>query len=174
MSFDYAAKSGKRRHQEVRDPEILPLIRSLLRRKGGGRELLAFKEAGVWRDVRSTDINHYLKDLAGDEYTAKDFRTWHATVLAAIELATVRDAEGAAARKREMAAAVRTVAEQLGNTPAVCRASYIDPRVFNRFAEGCTIATDLPDVDVSTDDPAMRGRVERAVLQLLGGAPHRG
>ena len=84
VAFDYTAKSGKRRHQEIRDPDVVAIIRMLVRRRGGGRDLLAFDEDGRWRDVRSADINRYLKQLAGDAYTAKDFRTWHATVLAAV------------------------------------------------------------------------------------------
>ena len=104
---------------------------------GGGHELLAYRDGRRWRDVRSADINAYLKELLGEEHSAKDFRTWHATVLAAIDIARVPAAgDGERAAKRSIATTVRRVADHLGNTPAVCRASYIDPRVFDRFREG--------------------------------------
>ena len=97
------------------------------RRRSGPEDLLVFREGGSWQDVRSADVNAYLQEKIGEEFSAKDFRTWHGTVLAAVELA----AEGAPASKsgaeRAIRAAVRRVAEQLGNTPAVCRSSYIDP-----------------------------------------------
>jgi DNA topoisomerase IB len=116
--------------------------------------------------VRSADINAYLKELLGEEHSAKDFRTWHATVLAAIDIARVTSTGGRSAAKRSVAATVRRVADHLGNTPAVCRVSYIDPRVFDRFREGFTVAAALREVP--TDDEQAREAVERAVLDLIG------
>ena len=124
--------------------------------------------ASPWRDVRSADINAYVKELLGEEHTAKDFRTWHATVLAALDLAAHPRAEGVSARRRQASTTVRRVAEHLGNTPAVARSSYIDPRVFERFHEGLTIATILGDIDGDGGDAA-REEVEGAVLVLLNG-----
>lgn len=170
ITFDYEAKGGRRRIQSVLDPDVAEVVRGLKRRRGGGAELLAHRDGGRWRDVRSEDINEYIKEIAGAEFTTKDFRTWNATVLAALSLAMA--AGGGAsktARKRTMAAAVRQVAEFLGNTPTVCRNSYIDPRVFDRFRGGITISHAVGEVGrvdpLST--PSLQGEVEAAVLALL-------
>jgi DNA topoisomerase I len=116
--------------------------------------------------VRSTDINGYIKRFAGEEFSAKDFRTWHATVLAAVLLAHEDAQPSQAGRKRAVAAITREVAAELGNTPVVSRSSYIDPRVVDRYQEGTTI--EMPRDEEPSDD-AMRDRVEQAVLDLLRG-----
>jgi DNA topoisomerase-1 len=145
------------------------LIQALRRRRGGPDELLAYRERRRWHDVRSDDINEYLKEQLGEEFSAKDFRTWNATVMAAVALAgNERDATSQAARKRAINESVRAVADLLGNTPAVARRSYIDPRVFDRYLSGWTIAGALeriPDLDVADD--RVRTRVERGVVDLL-------
>jgi DNA topoisomerase IB len=119
--------------------------------------------------VRSDEINDYLKHELGEDFSAKDFRTWNATVMAAVVLATDgHDANTKAARRRSIDTAVRAVAELLGNTPAVARRAYIDPRVFDRYLSGWTIGAALariPDGDSAQD--RVRARVERAVLDLL-------
>jgi DNA topoisomerase IB len=144
-------------------------VRSLKRRRGGGDQLLAHRNGGNWVDVRSDDINDYLKRKIGSEFSAKDFRTWNATVVAAVAVAA--DGERAAtktARKRVVDRAVRGVAELLGNTPAVARRAYIDPRVFDRYAAGGTIAGTLRRLgDLETVDDRKRAKLERAVLELL-------
>jgi len=167
LIFDYVAKAGVRQVHRIDDPLLVPVVERLKRRRSGGLELLAYREDRRWRDVRSTDINAYLKDLLGEEHSAKDFRTWHATVLAAIDIARVSEPGGRVAARRSVAATVRRVADHLGNTPSVCRASYIDPRVFDRFREGLTVAPALRGVPA--DDEQAREAVERAVLDLLGG-----
>ena len=171
ITFDYSAKGGVRCVQRVVDPKLVPLLEQLKRRRSGGIELLAYREAGAWRDVRSGDINAYLKELIGEEHSAKDFRTWHATVLAALDLDARGEAGSAAARKRAASETVRTVAAHLGNTPAVCRASYIDPRVFDRFREGSTLGVSLTAMPEDDDDA--RATIEEAVLGLLDGASPR-
>lgn len=170
-SFDYAAKGSKRHRQEIADPAVVPTIKSLLDRKRGGLELLAFRQGREWVDVKADDINEYLKQvMAGEEYTAKDFRTWNATVLAAYELAANgHGAKTTSARKRAATAATERVADYLSNTPAVCRSAYIDPRVFDRFDSGLTIRRSLKRL-VAEGDPAEfveREKIERAVLRLL-------
>ena len=114
---------------------------TLKRRRGGGDELLAYKRGRRWVDLRSADINAWLKEATGEDVSAKDFRTWGATVLAAVALAVVRARRPRPrpARKRAITRAVKEVAHYLGNTPAVARASYIDPRVFDRYRDGETI-----------------------------------
>jgi DNA topoisomerase I len=167
--FDYLGKSGVRRVQAVQDPPLVELLAALKRRRSGGDALLAYREGRRWHDVRSEQINDYLKSLMGDEYTAKDFRTWNATMLAAVSLAADgRDATTKAARKRAMDGAVRGVAEVLGNTPAVARRSYIDPRVFDRYLSGWTIGGELDRLgSLRGPDDRRRARLENAVLDLL-------
>jgi DNA topoisomerase-1 len=172
ITFDYIAKSGVRRIQRVGDPDLAKVLRALKRRSGGGYELLAWKQGDRWRDVKSPDINAYVKELAGNDFSAKDFRTWHATVLAAVVLAGKEGkATNATSRKRLVAAAVKDVAGFLGNTPAVCRASYVDPRVIDRFMDGETIGEDLADLDaIDLGKPAVQARLEAGVLELVEGA----
>ncbi len=121
--------------------------------------------------MRSDDINDYLKEHVGEEVSAKDFRTWNATVMAAVTLAAGGPEAGSkTARRRAIKDAVGSVSELLGNTPAVARRSYIDPRVFDRYLSGWTIAGALqrtPSLDVADD--RVRTRVERAVLELVDG-----
>ena len=171
ITFDYPGKGGARRRQVIDDPISIELVRTLKQRRRGPAELLAYRDGRRWRDVRSDDINDYLKEYLGDEVSAKDFRTWNATVMAAVTLAADgREAESKTARKRAINDAVRSVSELLGNTPAVARKSYIDPRVFDRYLSGWTIAGALeriPSLDVADD--RVRTRVERAVLELVDG-----
>ena len=168
LVFDYAGKAGVRRIHRIDDPVLAPVVEQLKRRRSGGLELLAYRDDRRWVDVRSGDINAYIKRLVGEDHSAKDFRTWHATVLAAVDIAAVEDPSGGPTAKRRMVAStVRRVAEHMGNTPAVCRASYIDPRVFDRFNEGHTIAREVRGIQGLGPDDA-RAEVERAVLDLLG------
>lgn len=173
VTFDYAAKSGKQRIQSLADPEVCAVVEALRRRRGGGPELLAYRDGGRWVDVRSSDINGYIKQATGEEFSAKDFRTWNATVLASLSLAVADHASSPTARKRAVAWAMKSVAHYLGNTPAVCRSSYVDPRVVDRYREGITIAPALADLGegVAFGQPSTQGRVEQAVLELLDGYP---
>ena len=171
MVFDYPAKSGVRRVQAVVDPAAADIVGRLRRRRGGGDELLAYKDGRRWRDVRSEDINAYLKQATGDDFSAKDFRTWNATLLAAVALAVSGQVVGSkTGRKRAVSRAVKEVAGYLGNTPAVCRASYIDPRVFDAYRAGLVIAR--PVLEAATDaDPGQlaihQRELEEAVLDLI-------
>jgi DNA topoisomerase-1 len=172
LLFDYPAKHGKRRVQAIVDPAVAEDLRHLKRRRGGGDELLAYRvnpPRGPWTDVRSPDINAWLKDATGQDVSAKDFRTWGATVLAAVGLAVSPVPDTKTARKRAIARVVKEVAFYLGNTPAVARASYIDPRTFDRYQDGITIAGVLPELGEGGDGTAIQGDVERAVLELLTG-----
>jgi len=169
IRFDYPAKSGKRREQSIVDPEVFDIVQTLKRRRGGGDELLAYKAGRRWTDVRSEDINGYIKVVAHEDFSAKAFRTWNATLLAAVALAVSGPAAGGSktARKRAVTRAVKEVAHYLGNTPAVCRASYIDPRVFDRFDSGLTVSGVLPELGEEPDLASIHGRAEEAVLELI-------
>jgi DNA topoisomerase I len=173
LVFDYTAKGGKRRLESIVDPEVHRLVAELKRRRGGGDELLAYKTRNRWVDVRSADINAYVKEVTGGDFSAKDFRTWSATVLAAVAVAVSGPAAGSrTGRKRAVARAVQEVAFYLGNTPAVSRASYIDPRIFDRFDAGQTIVGALDRLgDVDLGEPAIQGEIEAAVLDLLADEP---
>jgi len=171
LLFDYPAKHGKRRVQAVIDGDVAQDVCRLKQRRAGGDELLAYKDPSTrrWVDVRSSDINAWLKDVTGEDVSAKDFRTWGATVLAAVGLAVSPVPDTKTARKRAMARVVKEVAHHLGNTPAVARASYIDPRVFDRYLDGITIAGTLPGLAEEGDGTAIQGEVEGAVLALVTG-----
>jgi DNA topoisomerase-1 len=168
--FDYRAKNSKRHQQQIADPAVVPTIRALRNRRGGGDDLLAYRRGREWADVRADEINEYLKAVMGGDWSAKDFRTWNATVLAAVQLAENADGAGTkTARRRAANEATKRVAVYLSNTPAVCRSSYIDPRVFDRFDSGETIRPALKRI-VSGSDPGEfpeRERIERAVLRLI-------
>jgi DNA topoisomerase I len=170
-TFRYKAKGALDHNQEIADPLVVPTIRALKNRDGGGDELLAYRRGrDEWADVKAAEINEYLKDVTGGDYSAKDFRTWNATVLAAVELAANgAEATTKTARKRAATTATKRVAEYLSNTPAVCRRAYIDPRVFDRYDNGATIRPSLRRM-VNGSEPGEfveRERIERAVLRLL-------
>ena len=176
MVFDYSAKSGKRRIQGVVDPLALDIVCSLKTRRGGGPELLAYKNGRQWCDLRSDDINDYLKEKTGGDFSAKDFRTWSATVIAALALAVSGPAHGAkTSRKRAITRAIKETAHYLGNTPAVCRASYIDPRVFDAYRGGLVLDRDVIDDALAAEPgtlPTHHPRIERAVLDLIDEREH--
>jgi DNA topoisomerase IB len=115
--------------------------------------------------VRAEDVNAFLKDLVGAEFSAKNFRTWHATVLAAVGVAAAGPVRETAARRRVVLGTIEEVAAALGNTPAVCRASYVDPRVFDCYRAGKSI-----DSHLSGPEPLplrRRQALESAVVRLL-------
>jgi DNA topoisomerase-1 len=168
IDFEFVAKGGIEQIQRIEDRLVVPTVLALKRRQGKPSDpLLAYRAgAGEWRDVSSDEINQWLKDLVGPDYSAKDFRTWNGTVLAAVKLAGRADARD---RAKAVNGAIEEVAEVLGNTPAVCRASYVDPRVISRYRRGETIAPALKRLkDKGTSrDFADRVGIERAVIRLL-------
>lgn len=170
LVFDFPAKHGRRRVQQVVDPEVAEVVRMLRRRRGGGPELFAYKADGRWCDVRSGQVNAYVKDRSGHDASAKDFRTWGATVLCAVALgvAEMSPAKRKPSRKRVQVMAIAEVARYLGNTPAVCRGSYVDPRVLDRHAAGDTIARALQDLGDPPEAGPVPASIEAAVLRLLG------
>jgi DNA topoisomerase-1 len=167
--FDYPAKNGKQRIQHLADERLRAVVKGLLRRRDDLPELLAFKRGRQWTDVRSEDVNEYLREVTGVDATAKDFRTWHATVLMAVALAVSREvADSPSKRKRAVARAYQEVAEYLGNTPAVARSSYVDPRIVDLYDDGRTVLRALERATRDGgEDPFLHGAVEGAVLRLL-------
>jgi DNA topoisomerase I len=163
--FDFPAKSGQRRVQSIRDAAARRAIEAMHRRRSGPEDLLAYRAGREWVDVRSDEINEYIHEKIGEQFTAKNFRTWHGTVLAAVALAGEERPPSGAAAKRAISRAVDQVSEALGNTPAVCRASYIDPRVLDRFRNGDTIR---PTTGANGRMSAkQRLKIEREVIALV-------
>ncbi|MGC4813391.1 DNA topoisomerase IB [Micromonospora sp. DT228] len=154
----FPAKGGIEQVRRIEDPELCQVLANLRRRRRRADRLFGYWDGREWRDVRSDEVNGYLRDASGGEMTAKDFRTWHATVLAATELATADPGRSVTARRKAVVAVMREVAELLGNTPTVARASYVDPRVVDLYHDG---------VVASVDPGAPREEAERVVLELL-------
>jgi DNA topoisomerase I len=170
VTCSYQAKGDVAREVEVADPGACAVLRSL-KALGVDGELLRYRHERGWADVKSEEINDYLREIIGYEVTAKDFRTWHATVLAAVGLAVSRPAgeEGKTKKQRAVTRVMREVAEYLGNTPTVARASYVDPRVVEAYDQDRTIAAVLTELGADADfgQLATAGTVERAVIDLI-------
>jgi DNA topoisomerase-1 len=164
LLFDYTAKAGIRRRETVDDRRVAAVVTELLRRPDDPNpELFAYRDGDGWSDVKSTTVNEYLREVSGLEMSAKDFRTWHATVLMAAVLARSGRPSSRRRRDRAVRAGYVEVSEALGNTPAVCKSSYVDPRVVDLFHGGTTIT--LPPT--SRSDDRMRTALEKEVLDLL-------
>ncbi|RKT56579.1 DNA topoisomerase IB [Saccharothrix australiensis] len=156
VEFDYPAKGGIRFKTSVADADLARAVKSLLRDRSGDERLLVDRSG---RGVTAEDVNERFKELVGDEYTVKDLRTWHATVLAAVAFASSDRPSSKRGRKSVEAAVMREVSENLGNTPAVARKSYVDPRVVALYHKGVV----LQDTDGD------RETVEKSVVELLRG-----
>jgi DNA topoisomerase IB len=168
--FDYLAKSGVERVVEISDPDSLALLRLVCRRRSGPPELLSYRDGRRWHSLGSEGINDYIKAKAGEDFSAKDFRTWNATTLAAARLAHYEQnpTPRPRSRQRVIRAVVKEVAEMLGNTPAVARRSYVDPRVLDGYLSGTTIEVGIDHVESLTELSDRRRReIELAVLRML-------
>jgi DNA topoisomerase-1 len=168
IHFDYRAKAGVERTFAVRDASLATAIRALCRVRPDTERLLAYREGRGWRELHSDDVNERFKNLVGEEFSVKDLRTWHATVLAATALADRARPTSKRAARRAEAEVMREVSEHLGNTPAVARKSYVDPRLTDHFEHGVTIRDTLDGVDLGDlSGPETRAEIERAVRELL-------
>ncbi|PWN02037.1 DNA topoisomerase [Nocardioides silvaticus] len=168
LVFEFTGKSGVEHRIEVDDPLVIDLLDRMRRRRSTtDQTLLCFQVGRKWRSLTPDLVNDYLREATGMDASAKDFRTWHATVLAAAALAEAPGPEASkTARKRAVTAAMREVAEYLGNTPTLARSSYVDPRVIDAYEEGDTIRN---AVRKKYDGPDERqAALERAVLRLIG------
>ncbi|OJF10048.1 DNA topoisomerase IB [Couchioplanes caeruleus] len=153
--LEFTGKSGREHAHPVRDGEVCQVLRDLRRRRRGEERLFAYWDPSArrWREIRAEDVNDYLREISGEEMTAKVFRTWHGTVKAAGELAEVGPKESDTARKKAVSHAMEEAAGLLGNTPAVARSSYVDPKVIEAYEEGRTVAepTEEAVIDLLTD-----------------------
>jgi DNA topoisomerase-1 len=167
VEFDYPAKSGVRRTVSLEDPLVIRAVGSLLRAKTTISRLLVYRTSGGWSEVHADDLNVRFRELVGEDFSVKDLRTWHGTVLAAEAFAIAREPTSKTARRREEAAVMRAVAEQLGNTHAVARRSYVDPRVVTAYEEGLTIAPALRRAKRQRTPEARRETIERATARMI-------
>ena len=169
VAFDFPGKSGKQHQRVLQDRQVARAVRGLLRLPG--RDVFKCRAAdGTIVDVRRRHLNEYIRETMGERFTAKDFRTWAGTLLCACALARAGAATSVTERKRRIVAAIRDTAEQLGNTPAVCRASYVHPAVLDRYARGRTVRDSFGSLGELVDHQSARlRRCERELTALLQG-----
>ncbi len=166
VHFNFRGKSGKSHDISVRDPQLARIVRHC--QDMPGQDLFGYEdEAGQHRDVGSQDVNAYLREIAGEDFTAKDFRTWAGTVLAAIALREFEEVTHEAQAKKNILSAIEAVAKMLGNTPAVCRKCYIHPEVLDSYLVGETIATIRQRVAGKLDRSLSRMKPEEAAVLVL-------
>ncbi len=166
LVFDFIGKSGIQHLIEIDDPLAVAAVETMRRRRGGSDRLLAFKQERRWADLVSSQVNDYLRTTTGEDITAKDFRTWHATVLAAAALAASDEpGDTKTSRARAVRAAMVEVSEYLGNSPAMAKSSYVDPRVVDLYEDGVTIEAALRRKVRNPDE--RQTVLERAVLRML-------
>ncbi|HJE51576.1 MAG TPA: DNA topoisomerase IB [Tessaracoccus flavescens] len=167
LVFSFVGKSGISHTIAVDDKDAIASLDVMRKRRADGDRLLAYRDGSTWRDLSSADVNAYLSDLFGGNLTAKDFRTWHATVIAAEVLATTDEpGDSGASRKRAIKQATTEVAAYLGNTPTIARNSYIDPRILDAYESGSTIGEAATKRYSSAQ--ARQTGLEAGVLSLLG------
>ena len=166
LRFSFVGKSGVEHSILIDDEDAIAALDRMRARRCRSRRLLAYQDSRRWVDLDAAAVNAYLASVLGGDLTAKDFRTWHGTVLAAASLAASEEpGDTKASRKRAVKAAVEEVATYLGNTPAIARGSYIDPRVLDLYENGTTITT--PRVTARTSPMRRQELLEKAVLDLL-------
>lgn len=134
VEFDYVGKWRKKHRRAIDDAEVAAVVQRL--KKAGGAELFRFAQGSRLIDVKDRHVNDYIQSIIGKDFTAKDFRTWAGTLLCSIALAMQGQGTSKTDRKRRMRKAIVATSEQLGNTPAVCRSSYICPRLLDEYLEG--------------------------------------
>jgi DNA topoisomerase-1 len=167
VAFDYPAKSGVRRSLEVQDAEVVRAVRSLLRRPDRTERFLVCREESGWVNVQADALNARFKELMGDDYSVKDLRTWHGTVLAAVAFVDADLPVSKAVVKRVESAVMAEVAEALGNTPAVARGSYVDPRVVAGYESNVTIAAASKRAARSRDVDRRQAILDKATRTLI-------
>lgn len=153
LTFEFRGKSGKEHRVSVRDPRLARAVRTL---EGlPGQHLFKYRDAhGDLHPVTSDDVNAYIREAMGEQFSAKDFRTWAGTVSAARALREMEPPTSTADARRKITICVKAVAGLLGNTAAVCRAAYVHPRVLEGFAAG-TLAEALPGSEAKTFESAL-------------------
>jgi DNA topoisomerase I len=169
ITFDYIAKEGKRRTVTVADEAVRPTVRALVRSGNSLDSLFSYQDGGAWRPLHSYEVSSYIAAHAGGHFTAKEFRTWNATVLMALLLANAEPPTSARSRKNAINASIRGVATWLGDTPTVARKSYIDPRLISRYESDGRLPT-IPAVPAVLP-AAAEAEIAVAALLALDGNP---
>lgn len=166
IRFTFRGKAGKEHDIDVRDRRLARIVRQI--QELPGQQLFQYRaDDGSRVDIGSADVNAYLREISGDDFTAKDFRTWAGTVAAAMALQEFLEIDDDAGRKQAVVRAIEQVAEQLGNTPSVCRACYVHPEVIDRYLDGSIVAAlSRRARGVGRGAHALRA-MEAAVLGLL-------
>jgi DNA topoisomerase IB len=167
VAFDYPAKSGVQRTLEVEDAEVVRAMRSLLRRADRTERLLVCRTASGWVDIRADDLNARFKELVGEEFSVKDLRTWHGTVLGAAAFADADPPVSEKVVKRVVSAVMKEVSQELGNTPAVARGSYVDPRVVSAYQQEFTIAAAVRRAERARKPDDAQAILEKATRTLI-------
>ncbi|MGV0676135.1 DNA topoisomerase IB [Mycolicibacterium fortuitum] len=167
VEFDYPAKSGVRRTLVVEDPAVVRAVRSLQRARANGDRLLAYRNSADWTEVHAEDLNVRFKEMVGDDYTVKDLRTWHGTVLAAEAFVDADPPVNDKVIKRVESAVMREVAEALGNTPAVARSAYVDPRVVGAYRDGLTIGAAVRRASRVRNSDKRQAILDRSTARLI-------
>lgn len=167
VAFDYPAKSGVRRTVSVDDPLLVRAVRALLRAPTDIPRLLVYRTPEGWCELRADQLNQRFRELTGEQFSVKDLRTWHGTVLAAENFAVAREPTSKTVRRREVASVMRCVADELGNTPAVARSSYVDPRVVDAYERGITIRSALRRANTSRQVCARQHTLEQATARMI-------
>ena len=174
VTFDYPGKSGQRQHRGIRDRSVARIVRQMMKLQG--KELFEFlADDGAVVDVRREHLNDYIKSVMGPDFTAKDFRTWAGTLICACALARVAEDDPEVIRaapknevRKKVVEAVKETAAELGNTPAVCKSSYIEPSVLSSFEKGEVLEKYFDKVEelVDHEKPTL-AEPEKALKELL-------
>jgi DNA topoisomerase-1 len=165
ITFDFDGKSGQHHTTQITDRALAKIVKQL-DELPGYEVFKYYDEHGQQHDVTSTDVNAYIKSIMGEEFSAKDFRTWGGTLIAAGELAGCERGETDRERKKTVTACVKKVARKLGNTPAIARSSYIDPRIIDSFMVGNDLQAIRSTVETMAEDSYITPD-EHCVLQIL-------
>ena len=167
INFAYPAKGNIWREVSIRDSALAAATRSLLQSKSSSDRLFVYRTGSTWHELHAADINARFKEITGEEFSVKDLRTWNATVLAASAFASQEPAQSKRARASAEAAVMKEVSEALGNTPAVTRKSYVDPRVISAYAENLTIRAAHDRARKAQSEEESRAILEKATIRLI-------
>lgn len=167
VAFDFPAKSGVRRTVEIDDPEIVKAVRSMQRRTCDSNRFLVHRKGTEWAEVHASDLNARFKEMVGDEYTVKDLRTWHGTVLAAAAFVDADPPVEPKVVKRVVSAVMKEVSAELGNTPAVARTSYVDPRVVRAYEQNITIEAARKRAERRRNPQQAQAILEKATRSMI-------
>lgn len=165
IQFTFRGKSGKKHNIDVKDPTLARIVRRC--QDLPGQELFAYETEGGVHDVGSSEVNAYIREISGSDFTAKDFRTWAGTVLAAIALREFESFTSVTQAKKNIVTAIEAVASMLGNTPAVCRKCYVHPTILDCYLEGTTIETIKQKLDPAVDSGLRNLKAEEAAVVVL-------